>query len=54
LGADAEYRDEDVLRELYIERGMTTREVADELDTTNPTVLRWLGKHDIKTREPGR
>ena len=54
LEDEREYRDEDTLRELYVEQGMSSREVADELDTTNPTVLRWLGKHDIKTRAPGR
>jgi len=45
------YRDEDRLRELYQERGLTTREIADELGCTNGTVSKYLNEYDIETRE---
>lgn len=45
------YRDEETLRDLYHERGMTTREIADALDTTNGTISKWLNRHGIETRE---
>lgn len=44
---DRAYRDEGVLRELFVNKGMSSPEVADELNTSTPTVLRWLRKHDI-------
>jgi hypothetical protein len=49
---DTPYRDKKVLRELYVGRGMSTYEVADELDTSRATVSRWLDKHEIDTRGP--
>jgi len=41
------YQDRDTLYKLYIEQGMNSREVAEELDCSSPTVLKWLGKFDI-------
>lgn len=51
---DTPYRDEDVLRELYVERGMSTYDVADVLDTSRTSVIRWLEKHGIERRPQGR
>lgn len=47
------WRDEKALRELYIEREMSTFEIADELECCQHTVWRWLQKHGIETRGRG-
>jgi hypothetical protein len=44
------WHDAETLRELYVEDELTSREVADELGTTKPTILRWLRKHDLPVR----
>lgn len=46
-----EYEREDVLRELYVERGLSTREIADELNTSQTTVRRNLDRASIETRD---
>jgi len=43
-------RNEETLRRLYKEEGLTVSQVADRLDTHSPTVHRWLDRHDIETR----
>lgn len=50
---DTPYRDEDVLEELYVDRDMTVREVADVLDCSHPTVVRWLDRKGFDTPDPG-
>lgn len=50
---DTPYRDENIMRELYVRREMSTYEVADELDTSRTTVIRWLEKHGIDRRRRG-
>jgi len=52
--SDASHKDRDVLEELYLGRGLTTREVADRLDVTHSTISRWLDRHDIPTRDNWR
>ncbi len=47
------HRDEGVLRDLYVEQGLSTYDIAEELDCTRTTVLTWLHKHDIETRDAG-
>lgn len=44
------YRQEEWLRERYIEERKTTREIADICDVTAPTIQNWLHKHDIEVR----
>lgn len=44
------WRDEDCLREFYIERGQTTYEIADRFGCAPTTVQRWLNKHNIEHR----
>lgn len=51
---DTPYRDEELMRELYVVRGLSTYDVADELDTSRATVIRWLDKHGIDRRSAGR
>jgi len=46
------YRDEDTLRRLYVEEGLTSREVAERLDCSQPTVVNWLKKHEISVTTP--
>lgn len=46
-------RDEDWLRRQYIEHGHSQAEIADILNASAQTVLRWLNTHEIETRPPG-
>jgi transposase-like protein len=48
---DREYRDPDVLRGLYVERGLSLVGVADELDCHRNTVRQWMIRHDIERRD---
>lgn len=52
--ADRRYREAEFLREHYVERRLSTYEVADLCGTTHATVLRWLGRHGFETRAPNR
>ena len=45
--------DEEVLRELYVNKGMSHREIADELDCHRNTIFKWLQEFDIETRGHG-
>lgn len=45
------YKDREWLKEAYHNRGLTTREIADECECSNGTISRWLDNHDIETRE---
>jgi transposase len=44
------YRNEDVLKEMYIERGMSMLEIAREFDVMDGTIHQWLKRHGIETR----
>lgn len=46
------HRDEDTLRRLYVDEGMTMSEIADKLDCTTTTVWKWMGRHGIEARDP--
>lgn len=45
------YRDEDWLREQYVERGLTQQEIADKAGCGQHTISRWLRRHNIDTRD---
>lgn len=47
------WRDESVMRRLYIDERMTQYEIADELGCTQQTVWTWMNKHGIEQRRPG-
>ena len=47
------YDDKDLLRRLYVERGMTIAEIARELDATSVTIQKYLKKHEIPSRGRG-
>lgn len=51
-GSDT-YRDEEWLREHYIDRQMSAIEIAETVPVCNGTVHRWLTEHDIETRTVG-
>ncbi len=44
------WRDEDVIRELYVEREMSLNEVADVLDGSARNISKWVKKHGFDTR----
>lgn len=44
---------EDILRGLYVDRGMTVEQVGAELGITQGTVSRWLDRVGIIARRPG-
>jgi len=44
------YKDEDTLRELYIEKGMGICKIAENFDVAGKTIQDWMEKHDIDTR----
>jgi hypothetical protein len=52
VGKETPWRDADTLRELYHEKGMSSREVAEELGCGKKAVLRWLDKHNIEKEKP--
>jgi len=45
------YKDEETLRELYWDQGMSSREIAEEFGCVKKTVLRWMKKHGIERRK---
>lgn len=45
--------DEDALRNMYVERGMSTTEIGEVVDCNSTTVSRWLERHDIEARPAG-
>lgn len=48
-----EYEDEETLREMYVEKKMSQREMADELECSARTIGRKLDKYDIEVRDSG-
>nr|ADE29264.1 regulatory protein [uncultured virus] len=48
--AEPRYRDEEWLREQYLERGQTMREIADMCGCSQTTVSKWINRHGIETR----
>lgn len=60
IGADSDrgygekpWRDESILRELYVSEEMSTLEIADFLDCGETTVLTWMDKFGIERTTPG-
>lgn len=45
------WRDEHLLRKLYWEDGSSSHEIADDLNCSYRTVLRWMEKYDIPRRD---
>jgi uncharacterized protein YjcR len=51
---EPKYRDEEWLREEYVEKRRTAPEMAEECGCAGKTVRRWLKRHGIGTRSPGQ
>lgn len=49
--SDAPWRDEETLRRMYWEEGMSSQDIGDELGCSYGAVLRWMDKHDIPRRD---
>jgi len=45
------WRDAELLREMYVEDGLSTISIADELDCAPSTVQNWLERHGIPRRD---
>ena len=50
--SERKYRDKEVLERLYVDEGLSSREVADKLNCAKNTVLEWLHKHGIDVKTP--
>lgn len=49
-GRDRPWRDEETIRELYVEKKLSTTEIGERLNCDSKTVSRWLEKHGIEAR----
>lgn len=49
--AGAEYRDEETLRRLYVEEGMSTYDIGDLFGVAGKTIQKWLRRNGIPARE---
>jgi transposase-like protein len=49
--ANAPWRDESLLRQKYVDEGLSTRELRDLWGCSRKTVSNWLDKYDIETPE---
>ena len=47
------YKDKELLRRLYWDEKMSTKEISEEFGCSSGTVSAWLNKHDIETRTAG-
>lgn len=47
---DAKYRDEETLREMYLEKGMSCSRIGEKLGCCHATVHDWLNRYGIETR----
>lgn len=45
------YRDSDWLEEQYVDQKRSTPDIADECGVSTQTICRWLGEHNIETRD---
>lgn len=50
---DLPYKDEDTMRELYVEQQLSITEIADKFDAGSTTIEKWLDKHGIDKRDFG-
>lgn len=46
-----EYQDPDILRNLYYKKGMMVKEIAEKLDSSPTTILRYMEKNGIERRK---
>lgn len=48
---NAKYRDPEVLEDLYHNQGLSTIQIANELECSKQTVQKWMKRNDIETRQ---
>jgi len=48
------WTDEDTLRRLYRNEGLSTHEIADVLNCSQATVFNWMEKYDIERETPNK
>jgi len=48
------YRDFEWLRTEYVDKGRSMQSIADQFGLTPMSIFKWLKKHGIETRPPGR
>lgn len=48
---DTPWRDEEVLRQLYLEHSLSLRQIASQLDCHHSTIYKWIERFQIPTRE---
>lgn len=51
---DAPWQDGEVLERLYVTQGKSIKDVAEELGCSSPTVQKWMERHGIEARPPGK
>lgn len=49
---DKPYTDTDWLREEYVEKRRSMKDIGEECDVSAAVILKWLRRHDIETRHP--
>jgi len=49
-----EHRNRELLYELYVEKGLSQNDIAEELNCSSATVNKWLSKYNIESTEPDR
>ena len=54
MSDEPKYRDEEWLREQYVEKKLSTLEIADKCGCSDVTISNWLKKHGIAARSGGR
>lgn len=54
LRGDEPYKDEELLRELYWEEGLTQRQIAERLGCSQTPIQTWMDKYDIELRHTGQ
>lgn len=50
MASEPPYRDEDTLRQLYCEQGLTLEEISDKFDVSVSTIWTWVDRHGIETK----
>lgn len=51
---EAKYRDEELMRRLYLDEGKSTQGIAEQLGYSKATIRRWLHRHGIPVRESNK
>lgn len=50
---DLPYKDEETMRQLYVDECKSINQIAEEFDVGSTTIEQWINKHGIETRDSG-